>query len=43
MIRYNRSGYLDDPLDVDEPAIACRDLSSGAEKTDMSCVVKVRD
>jgi hypothetical protein len=42
-IRYNRSWYLDDSLDIDEPAIACPDLAGGVEKTDMSCVVKIRD
>jgi hypothetical protein len=42
-IRYNRSWYLDNTLDIDEPAIACRDLAGGVEKTDMSCVVKIWD
>lgn len=42
-IRYDGSWYLDDSLDIDEPAIACPDLAGGVEKTDMSCVVKIRD
>jgi len=42
-IRYDRSWYLDNTLDIDEPAIACRDLACGVEKTDMSCVVKIWD
>ena len=31
-VRYNRSWYLDDPLDIDEPTIACRDVAGGVEK-----------
>ena len=42
-IRYNRSWYLENPLDIDEPAIAYRDLVGGVEETDMSRVVEIGD